>query len=54
VDAVRLAFLGNQAASALRTKLFGYLLSTRQDMLLVFLLGVILIIMTAVLFSWQD
>jgi ABC-2 type transport system permease protein len=54
VDAMRHVFLGNQAASALGIKLFGHLLSTGQDMLLVFVLGVILITITAVLFSKQD
>jgi ABC-2 type transport system permease protein len=54
VDAMRHVFLGNPAASALGIKLFGHLLSTGEDMLLVFILGVVLITLTAVLFSRQD
>ena len=54
VDALRHVFLGNQAASELGIKLFGHILNMGQDMLLVFVLGVILLTITAVLFSQRD
>ena len=54
VDAVRHLFLGSQAASMLGIKLFGHTLSMGQDMLLVATLGVILLTITAVLFSRRD
>ena len=53
VDALRHLFLGSEA-NLLGIKLFGHLLGMGQDMLLVAILGIVLLTVTAVLFSKRD